>query len=293
MHADPNGPDEMRHNRRVTRFVVEPDSPLTAWGQVQRDLRRRVELREFAPGSRISSEAELVTYYGVSRMTVRRAIEGLAGEGLLRSRRGSGTFVTEISDLLRCDVDLLRPWREQLLATGHTARSRLIETADHASIPEALRRDVEYDSPDDVRFGRHIQQVDEIAIGITESWMPELPSAASTALSTALVGASSSVRISFASIEQAGWLAAYRDVPLLEVTTASRLRETGELVELSRTSWLASRVRFTYGRSLTLGNIDMAELTALGAQPIAAAMRPPTATATRRAPVAESGRASR
>lgn len=45
-----------------------------------------------------------------------------------------------------------------------------------------------------------------------------------------------------------------------EVTTMSRLRETGELVEFARTSWLASRVRFTFGRSLTLGQIDMSEL---------------------------------
>jgi DNA-binding GntR family transcriptional regulator len=279
----------MSHNGWVPRFVVEPDSPLTAWGQVQRDLRRRIERRDFDPGSRIPSEAELVNYYGVSRMTVRRAIEALAADGLLRSRRGSGTFVTESNDLLRSDVDLLRPWREQLLATGHVAQSRLVETAEHVRIPDALRRDVEYDSPDDVRFGRHIQEADGVAIGFTESWMPEAPSAASAAPPTALVSAASSVRISFATAEQAALLDAYRDVPLLEVTTASRLRETGELVELAVTSWLASRVRFTFGRSLTLGNIDMAELTALISTPPATA----PSQATTREPGPESGRGSR
>lgn len=40
-------------------------------------------------------------------------------------------------------------------------------------------------------------------------------------------------------------------------------RIRGELVELARISWLAVRVRFTYGRSLTLGNADMSELLAL------------------------------
>lgn len=246
----------------MTRFLVEPDSPLTAWGQVQRDLRQRIERVEFTSGSRIPSEADLVTYYSVSRETVRRAIDALVTEGLLLARRGSGTFVTEGGH--RFDIDLLRPWREQLLATGHVARSRLVETSDHVAIPDLLRRDVEYDSPDDVRFGRHVQEVDRLAIAVTESWMPVGPPGARTirtASPSALVSAISSVRIGFATTSQAGLLSSYRDVPLLEVTTCSRLRATGELVELARTFWLASRVRFTFGRSLTMGNIDMAELT--------------------------------
>jgi hypothetical protein len=44
-------------------FVIEHDSPLTAWGQVHRDLRRRVEAGEFAVGARIPSEAELIAFY--------------------------------------------------------------------------------------------------------------------------------------------------------------------------------------------------------------------------------------
>lgn len=252
-----------RHNGGMDRFVVEQDSPLTAWGQVQRDLRRRIDIHEFEPGSRIPSEADLVVHYGVSRMTVRRAIESLADDGLLNTRRGSGTFVTDRRDLLRYDVDLLRPWREQLLATGHVARSRLMQTSANAHVPEDLRRNVQYDSPDSVRFGQHVQEVDGIAIAVTESWIPEQPHSG-TAVTTrppgSLVSALSSVRISFAMTPQADILQSHRDVPLLEVTTISRLRETGELVELARTSWLASRVRFTFGRSLTLGQIDMSEL---------------------------------
>jgi DNA-binding GntR family transcriptional regulator len=138
-----------------------------------------------------------------------------------------------------------------------------MQTTANAQVPEDLRRNVRYDSPDSVRFGQHVQEVDGIAIAVTESWIPEGPhsrTVVSANPATALVSALSSVRISFATMSQAELLGSYRDVPLLEVTTCSRLRETGELVELARTSWLASRIRFTYGRSLTLGNIDMSEL---------------------------------
>jgi DNA-binding GntR family transcriptional regulator len=242
----------------VDPFVVEPDSPLTAWGQVQRDLRRRIESREFEPGARIPSEVELVRHYSVSRMTVRRAIEALTDDGLLRTRRGAGTFVTEGAERIRCDVDLLRPWREQLLASGHVARSRLVEFVRRGELPPDLRSTLAHDDLSGLGFGLHVQEVDGVPVAVTESWVPTHLLAAKPR--TAPVSASASIRIAFGTEAQARLLESYRDVALLEVTTAARLRETGELAEIARTWWVGGRVRFVYGRSMSLGNIDMSEL---------------------------------
>ncbi|MGC5170107.1 GntR family transcriptional regulator [Microbacterium sp. DT81.1] len=44
-------------------------------------------------GDPLPSEAELATQFGVSRMTARQAVQNLASEGLVRRRRGSGTFI--------------------------------------------------------------------------------------------------------------------------------------------------------------------------------------------------------
>ena len=48
---------------------------------------------ELGPDAGIPSERELMTTYGVSRATVRRAIESLIADGLLERVHGKGTFV--------------------------------------------------------------------------------------------------------------------------------------------------------------------------------------------------------
>lgn len=50
-------------------------------------------VRELGPDVAIPSERELMTTYGVSRATVRRAIDTLVTDGLLRRIHGKGTFV--------------------------------------------------------------------------------------------------------------------------------------------------------------------------------------------------------
>lgn len=58
-------------------------------------LRERIASGEIAPGSRLASEPALALEHGVSRVTVRRALDSLASDGLIDRRVGAGTFVRE------------------------------------------------------------------------------------------------------------------------------------------------------------------------------------------------------
>ncbi len=61
--------------------------------QVMDDLQNGIEIGRFRPGDKIPSENELSEIYGVSRITIRRAIEELAKEGVLTKKQGKGTYV--------------------------------------------------------------------------------------------------------------------------------------------------------------------------------------------------------
>ena len=250
-----------RQDGHVPPPFVEHESALTAWGQVHRDLRRRIDRGEFTAGQRIPTEVDLIEAYGVSRITIRRATKALADDGYVASRRGSGTYVTDRRDV-RCDLDLSRPWREQVVSTGHEASTHLVETHPIDRLPDDIARHFpRVTSTRAITFGRHIQTVDSTPIAITESWYSEFsgrelhpPHPAAP-----IVHARGFVEIGSTNKHQAELLRSFIDIPLIVVITKSSLATTGEPVEFSRTSWLGSRVRLIYNRELTVDQIDMTQ----------------------------------
>lgn len=86
------------------------------YAQIERDLRRSIASGELPLGTRIPTEEALSTRYGVSRMTVRHALDRLATAGLLTRRQGVGTFVVR-TKIERVATRLLG-FREDAVAHG-------------------------------------------------------------------------------------------------------------------------------------------------------------------------------
>jgi len=63
--------------------------------RIYKTIRDRICLLEYEPGARLGEE-ELAREFGVSRTPLRRVLSRLESEGLLDSRHGVGTFVTDV-----------------------------------------------------------------------------------------------------------------------------------------------------------------------------------------------------
>ena len=69
------------------------ESPIPLYYQVANVLRHRILNGVHQPGERLGTEAGLCVQFGVSRITLRQALDRLGREGLIQRRRGIGTFV--------------------------------------------------------------------------------------------------------------------------------------------------------------------------------------------------------
>ena len=75
------------------KLVARGEDGTPLYLQLARNLRDHIESGGIIPGNALPSERDLSEMAGLSRVTVRKAIEQLIEEGVLFRKQGSGTFV--------------------------------------------------------------------------------------------------------------------------------------------------------------------------------------------------------
>ncbi|WP_040784252.1 GntR family transcriptional regulator [Nocardia pneumoniae] len=81
--------------------MAEIDDGLPKYLRISTYLRTLIERGELAPGAEVPSERELAAQWKVARPTAAKALNTLRQQGIVRSRRGSGTYVTDRIALMR------------------------------------------------------------------------------------------------------------------------------------------------------------------------------------------------
>lgn len=74
---------------------VSRQDGMTLWRQIAGQIQSDIASGAAKPGSQLPTEAQLAVRFGVNRHTVRRALEELSRDGLVRVEQGRGSFVAE------------------------------------------------------------------------------------------------------------------------------------------------------------------------------------------------------
>lgn len=104
--------------------------------QLQRRIAESVTAARLAPGDSLPAERDLAAMTGLSRVTVRKAIQALVVSGLLVQRRGSGTYVAPRVERLEQALSLLTSFTEDMARRGRSVDSIWLSRQIDAPTPE-------------------------------------------------------------------------------------------------------------------------------------------------------------
>jgi len=97
--------------------MVSTESAQPPYARVKQFLKEGLAAGTWAPGAQMPSEAELVAQFGVSRMTVNRALKELQAEGLVERSQGVGTFAARLHRV--SSTLTIRDLHEEITARSH------------------------------------------------------------------------------------------------------------------------------------------------------------------------------
>jgi len=71
---------------------------MSKYEEIAQDIRQAILSGKYSPNAQLPLEKEMCLSYGVSRITIKKAVDELVIQGLVIKRRGSGTFVKSVND---------------------------------------------------------------------------------------------------------------------------------------------------------------------------------------------------
>jgi DNA-binding GntR family transcriptional regulator len=236
--------------------IVDRGSPVPLYYQLARQLEAAIQSGELSPGTRLENELEIAERCGLSRPTVRQAIQHLVDRGLLVRKRGVGTQVV-LSEIRR-PVELTS-LHDDLAAAGREPRTDVLE---FGTVPadDRVAKELGVAAGDPVLRMRRARYTGGEPLALLTNYLPEglltvtADDLARHGLYELLRASGVNLRIANQSIgarrataEEARLLDERRGVPMLTMTRTA-YDDKGTAIEFGRHVYRASR----YSYALTL-----------------------------------------
>lgn len=218
----------------ATARASGPPSRTPAYRQIMIDLQRKIGDDEIHAGAFLPSEDKLAAQYGVSRMTVRQALTGLAEQGLLERRHGRGTVV--VRSKLRREAQRPVGLTEEIAARGQTPGSHVLRL-EEIRATALVRHSLWIGPAGRVVLLRRLRFADNMLIGLQETYIPASFAPGLASLNLENQSLSQILR------EQHGLVASYAELTI-EAVEASP--ETASALSVPRGTALLKSTRLSY-----------------------------------------------
>jgi GntR family transcriptional regulator len=144
-------------------------SPVPLYIQIEEELRGQIESGELGPLAQVPSETELAERFSVSRMTARKALDRLVGDGMLFRQPGKGTFVAPLKLSHQPTQGL--SFSAAMRGLGLTCRTEVLE-AGTVKAPLNVARALGLSPGSQVVFMRRLRYVSDVPAAIHLSYLP-------------------------------------------------------------------------------------------------------------------------
>ena len=151
--------------------VLDRTSEIPLYRRIEEDLLAQIADGLLRPGQAIPTERELCECYGVSRITVRRAIGELETRGYVQRYQGRGTFVSH--SRIRREMGQLISFSDEMLAQGRRPGSRLLNLQ-HRPADKSIASQLEIGEGDPIWIVERLRLADDeiISLGISHLHLP-------------------------------------------------------------------------------------------------------------------------
>lgn len=242
MSAFCTGPCRTGHHSRVmTASALVRTSVTSLYQQIATRLREEAVNGLYDPSGKLPSEAQLCERFGVSRITVRQALDMLEEEGTVQRKQGKGTYVS--GKQIRHGLDALRSFHDSMVLQGLKPEMRLL-SMEPVAVPEHLRQRF-YNAAQECLLLRRLHTVDGEPIALGVSHLPREIEALAPAViaqqpNYALLAAINGKGVAHADLAIRAQAASSEIARILKVKTGS------PLLVMTRTSSLSNGVCCDY-----------------------------------------------
>lgn len=150
------------------RYIV-PMSEVPLYGKVEDVLASEIARGTLKPGDRLPNELQLLTRFGVSRITVRRAIQNLIQRGVVEIRRGHGTYV--LAPKISQELTRLTGFVEDMAVHGRKASARVLSQQTVAA-DSTVARQLRISKGTYVMRIERVRLADSIPMSFDETYLP-------------------------------------------------------------------------------------------------------------------------